>query len=218
MRAWDPATLVRHLDNNVLVRLAVRDHDPDRWHVVHPMELNGRPHRVFQELEKDIVEVGGHVLEVEVEAAVQRDDRRVAVLSRAHELGVLDRRFGHLRGRRELAHQADVPLLLLLPQRQVLPDQHTDADSRHVKAVEEAVDGVGLDEAHAAHVGAQLVGRTGHGEQHGAVARVDPLQKLCKMLLARPRVGRRGRPNLFKGCGIHGTNLLGALELIEHRD
>ena len=117
-----------------------------------------------------------HVLEVQVRAALDLHVRRDAELPLAQVPGLQRRVLGDARRRHGRAQQPDGVLAVgRLPQREVLPDDHPNADPRRVEAVEEAVDRrVVLERALV--VLPELVRAVRHGVQDAGVPLVDRLQ------------------------------------------
>lgn len=59
--ALDAAAFVRDFDDHVFVAFAVGHHHSNWWRVLITVKLNGGPHRVLQQLQQDVVQVGRHV-------------------------------------------------------------------------------------------------------------------------------------------------------------
>mmetsp|Transcript_23182 Transcript_23182/g.82807 ORF Transcript_23182/g.82807 Transcript_23182/m.82807 type:complete len:300 (-) Transcript_23182:440-1339(-) len=185
VRPRDTAALVRDLQSHVLVVLAVGDDDFDRRHLEvadvgagpgGPQGvLDGGAHRVFKELEHDVVQVIRHVAKGQIEAAVDLDFWRVSELTLAERSRLLDGISGHVGGLDVCVEESDTAVAAAaLPEGEVLPDEHSDADATRIKRVEKPMDSRVIHKALVvAHRQAELVRAARHGEEHRAVPLVD---------------------------------------------
>ena len=80
MTAGNAASFIRNFDDNVLVKFTVRDDDPNRGHLtVYPVPFNSGSHRIFEELNKAITNVGWNVWKSEIGSTVYGDLRSISV-------------------------------------------------------------------------------------------------------------------------------------------
>mmetsp|Transcript_5457 Transcript_5457/g.14778 ORF Transcript_5457/g.14778 Transcript_5457/m.14778 type:complete len:403 (-) Transcript_5457:204-1412(-) len=86
-----------------------------------------------------LTKMSGNVGERQIQPPADDDVRRIAVLAIAHVGGIVDGPLDNFVRGRDVADEADVILQRRLPQRQVLTDQHTDANTAQVEAIEEGV-------------------------------------------------------------------------------
>ena len=109
-------SLIRDLDDDILIVLSVRDDDLDNGHrAAHAMVLTRRAQGVLEQLEHAVVQMRGDVREREVGPALEHNLWCVAVRTLAQVLRILDRLLKDLCGQRVPVNEADVAGQVILP-------------------------------------------------------------------------------------------------------
>ena len=213
-RPRDAPSLIRDLDRDVLLALCDDDLGDREILLVLTSRLHHGAQRVLESLEQHVRQVTWDVHEADVGVADELDLGRLeqAVVVLADEARVL---YGFLGEFVDVGLGADyadvvgVGALALVGEGNVLADEHADADTRHVEAVEEGLDIV-ID-LHALLLALPLQDALCHGRHHAVVPPLDFLQGLCELCVVGAQL--HGPFLAIVGSGIVSARCGGALDL-----
>ena len=200
-RSRDAASLIGNLDCDVFLALGDDDLCDGEVVLVLAMALYDSTQGVFQGLEEHVRQVARYVHEADVVVADELDlggvEQTVVVL--AYEARVLDGFLGEFADVGLCADDADVVGVgarALVGEGDVLADEHTDADTRHVEAVEEGL--YVVVNLHPLSLALPLEDALGDGCHDAVVPPLDLLQRVCKLCVVCAQLWR---PFLAVVCG-----------------
>lgn len=156
------------------------------------MGLDNSAQRVLEGLEEHMRQMAGNVHEVEVGIADELDlgSLKHAIVILTDKASVLNGFLGEVLNVGLGADDADivgVAMMALIGQGDVLTDEHTDADTGHVEAIEEGLNGAV--DLHALTTALVLEDTLGHGGDDTVVAALDVMQSLGETLVVEMEVG-----------------------------